>query len=182
MNLAAVIALSLAQTPLWCTTTAPVDPELGNKVRALVTSAPETGDAAFLASGKLNPDYPNWMVTLTGPVVGIRSAPGSRTLFRIEPIENCGRPVWVSTFVPVAEGAIQQGDQRVFKGFIYRADALDASGGLGEFIDAPALLLARTVETLADSRGDTQTEKTLKSRLPESTPAAPMTSQGVPHD
>ncbi len=188
MNVLLAITLGASPTPIWCSAlNTTVDPALGDKVRAHIRQAPQSGDPIFLKNGDLNPNYQNWMVTLSGPVLAVKSENGSPPLMQIALIEDPEHKLWVSTFVPLSESTLHIGEPLHFKGYIYRAAELDASGELAKYINSETLLIAKTIETLDSECTESSATSHPKTTQPPNPLQAPSlsaqtTSQGAPHD
>lgn len=103
-------------------------------------------DSTFL-NGELNPDLKWQGVRVIGTVIQIKDGINESLLYKVDPEMDGVKPIWVSSFVPVAEGRISVDDRLVFKGYITSVEYMDPTGKLESLINSSHLLRARTIET-----------------------------------
>ena len=130
-------------------TVAPVTPTAVS-VPPDTTPAKQTkaaGGVTPFANGELDPAYAGQVAIVEGKVTEIKTALNNGIFFKLDLQKPKIKPVWVATFVPVAEGEIKVGDQLIFKGYVATSDSMDATGALKSLLGSSTLLMARTIET-----------------------------------
>lgn len=118
------------------------------KSRNLPTPTQNSADDALVFwKGELNPRNAGKIVRLMGEILEIRRGPNDKTFIKIDVRRVGVKPVWVSSFAPLAEELLSLGSTYEFVGNVASADALDASGQLHQFLASPALLLVKSLQS-----------------------------------
>lgn len=103
---------------------------------------------SLFKNGDLNPMYMGRAATLIAEVKEVKKGPGNKDFYKIDVRRKGVKPIWVSTYAPMAEGAVKVGDRLKFIGHVRKVEDLDPSGKLEEFVQSSALLVARSIQTL----------------------------------
>lgn len=109
--------------------------------------APGTKANGPFLNGRLNPDLKWQGSQIVGTIIEIKDGLNESKLYKVDPELEGVEPVWVTTFVRIADGQIELGDKLTFKGYISSAEYLDPEGTLESLIGTPLLLRARTIES-----------------------------------
>ena len=101
-----------------------------------------------IVAGELNPGFHGRSTSIEAKVLEIKTMPDKTHVLKLAPPQKDAKPIWVTTFVPLAKDEIKIGDALLFKGYIATTESVDPSGRLRQLVEnSPAVLRARTIET-----------------------------------
>lgn len=101
-----------------------------------------------IVAGELNPGFHGRAANIEANVLEIKNSPDGTQVLKLALPQKEVRPIWATTFVPLAKNEIKIGDSLLFKGYIATTDSVDRSGKLRILVeDSAAVLRARTIET-----------------------------------
>lgn len=106
-----------------------------------------TSSSPRYLNGTLNPIHEGKMTRLLGEIIDIQQSPAGKPFFLLDARLVGVKPVWVSSFSPLAENAVRLGETYELVGTIAVADKLDASGQLRKFLQSPTLLLVKSIQS-----------------------------------
>lgn len=109
--------------------------------------AEEANENPFL-NGHLNPKYEGEVTALLGDIIEILDGHNGRKLYKLNLNIEVINPIWVTSFVPFADGEITLDSKLIFRGYIATADSLDGSGELRSKIKSETLLLALKADSV----------------------------------
>lgn len=105
-------------------------------------------NSGVIVAGELNPGFHGRAVTIEAKVLEIKTSPDNTQVLKLALPHKEIKPIWATTFVPLAKAEINIGDTLLFKGYIATTDSMDQSGKLRVMVeDSAAVLRARTIET-----------------------------------
>jgi hypothetical protein len=101
-----------------------------------------------IVAGVLNPGFHGRAATIEAKVLEIKTSPDHTQLLKLALPQQEVKPIWATTFVPIAKDEIKIGDTLLFKGYIAATNSMDPSGKLRVLVEGSAAVLrARTIET-----------------------------------
>lgn len=107
----------------------------------------QASDDPLYSNGELNPHYAGKLIRLMGEVVEIRQGLNNKSFIKIDARLVGVKPIWVSSFAPIAEGMVKLGATYEFIGTVAEVDRLDTSGQLRKFLQSPTLLLIKSLQS-----------------------------------
>ena len=105
-------------------------------------------NSGVIVAGELNPGFHGRAVAIEAKVLEIKTSPDDTQVLKLALPQKEIKPIWATTFVPLAKNEIGVGDTLIFKGYIATTDSVDQSGKLRILVEGSnAVLRARTIET-----------------------------------
>lgn len=110
--------------------------------------APELLSDGVIVAGELNPGFQGRAATIEAKILAIKTSPDNTQVLKLALPQKDIKPIWATTFVPLAKDEVKIGDTLLFKGYIATTNSVDPSGRLRVLVeDSAAVLRARTIET-----------------------------------
>ena len=101
-----------------------------------------------IVAGELNPGFHGRAANIEAKILEIKTSPDNTQVLKLALPQKDIKPIWATTFVPLAKDEVKIGDTLLFKGYIATTNSVDPSGRLGVLVeDSAAVLRARTIET-----------------------------------
>lgn len=102
----------------------------------------------LIVAGELNPGFAGRAAAFEAKVLEIKTAPDTTQVLKLQLPYKDAKPLWATTFVPIAKDEVKVGDRLIFKGYVAATESVDKSGKLLELVEnSSAVLRAQTIES-----------------------------------